>query len=37
VYVFPTGHSAFDVDERVRQVRSMLEFVDRYVPGSATA
>ncbi len=36
VYVFPTGHSAFDVDERVRQVRSMLEFVDRYVPGSAT-
>jgi dienelactone hydrolase len=34
VYVFPTGHSAFDVDERVRQVRSMLEFLDRYMPQS---
>jgi dienelactone hydrolase len=34
VYVFPTGHSAFDVDERVRQVRSMLEFLDRYLPQS---
>jgi acetyl esterase/lipase len=33
VYVFPTGHSAFDIDERVRQVGRMLEFLDRYVPG----
>lgn len=33
VYVFPTGHSAHDVDERVRQVRGMLDFLERYVPG----
>jgi dipeptidyl aminopeptidase/acylaminoacyl peptidase len=33
VYVFPAGHSAFDIDERVRQVGRMLEFLDRYVPG----
>ena len=33
VYVFPTGHSPFDVDERVRQVRKILEFLRRNVPG----
>jgi pimeloyl-ACP methyl ester carboxylesterase len=33
VYVFPTGHSPFDVDERIRQVRKALEFLGRHVPG----
>jgi dipeptidyl aminopeptidase/acylaminoacyl peptidase len=32
VYVFPTGHSSFDVDERVRQQRTILEFLRRHVP-----
>jgi dipeptidyl aminopeptidase/acylaminoacyl peptidase len=35
VYVFSTGHGSFDVDERVRQVRMMLEFLARHVPGVA--
>ena len=33
VYVYDTGHAAFDVDERVRQARLALEFVARHVPG----
>jgi dipeptidyl aminopeptidase/acylaminoacyl peptidase len=33
VYVFSTGHGSFDVDERVKQVRMMLEFLTRHVPG----
>jgi pimeloyl-ACP methyl ester carboxylesterase len=33
LYVFPTGHSPFDVDERVRQIRRVLDFLGRYVPG----
>jgi pimeloyl-ACP methyl ester carboxylesterase len=33
LYVFPTGHSPFDVDERVRQVREILAFLARSVPG----
>jgi hypothetical protein len=33
VYVFPTGHSPFDVDERIRQVQTILEFLARNVPG----
>jgi pimeloyl-ACP methyl ester carboxylesterase len=33
VYVFSTGHGSFDVDERVRQVRLILEFLGRHVPG----
>jgi hypothetical protein len=33
VYVFSTGHGSFDVDERVRQVRKVLEFLARHVPG----
>ncbi len=38
VYVFPTGHSSFDVDERVRQIRTILDFLARHVPGvGATA
>jgi dienelactone hydrolase len=32
VYVFPTGHSPFDVDERVRQVGKVLDFLARHVP-----
>jgi dipeptidyl aminopeptidase/acylaminoacyl peptidase len=35
VYVFETGHGSFDVDERVRQVRTILDFLDRNVPGPA--
>ena len=33
VYVFSTGHGSFDVEERVRQVRMVLEFLARHVPG----
>jgi pimeloyl-ACP methyl ester carboxylesterase len=33
VHVFPTGHSPFDVDEKIRQVRLILEFLARNVPG----
>jgi len=37
VCVFPTGHSPFDVDERVRQVRDILDFLSRHVPGVRAA
>jgi dipeptidyl aminopeptidase/acylaminoacyl peptidase len=33
VYVFPAGHSAFDTDERVRQVRKALAFLEENVTG----
>jgi dipeptidyl aminopeptidase/acylaminoacyl peptidase len=33
VYVFETGHGSFDVDERVRQVGTILAFLARHVPG----
>jgi len=33
VYVYETGHSSFDVDERVRQTRLILDFLARHVPG----
>jgi dipeptidyl aminopeptidase/acylaminoacyl peptidase len=33
VYVFATGHGSFDVDERVKQVRMVLDFLARHVPG----
>ena len=33
VYVFETGHGSFDVDERVRQVQTILGFLARHVPG----
>ncbi len=33
VYVFDAGHASFDVDERIRQVRLMLDFLSRHVPG----
>jgi dipeptidyl aminopeptidase/acylaminoacyl peptidase len=32
VHVFATGHSPFDVDERVRQIRRILDFLSRNVP-----
>jgi dipeptidyl aminopeptidase/acylaminoacyl peptidase len=32
VYRFATGHSSFDVEERIRQVRVILDFLDRHVP-----
>ena len=35
VYVYETGHSSFDVDERVRQVGTILDFLARHVPGVA--
>jgi dienelactone hydrolase len=31
MHVFPTGHSPFDIDERVRQVRKILDFLERCV------
>jgi pimeloyl-ACP methyl ester carboxylesterase len=37
VYVFPTGHSTFDADEKVRQVEKILDFLGRHVPGVQTA
>jgi acetyl esterase/lipase len=33
VYVYETGHSSFDVEERIRQVRTILEFLEEHVPG----
>ena len=33
VYVYETGHSSFDIGERVRQARLILEFLARHVPG----
>jgi len=33
VYLFPTGHSSFDIDENVRQQRLILDFFSRTVPG----
>ncbi len=37
VYVFPTGHSPFDVDEKARQIDKILDFLGRHVPGIRTA
>lgn len=33
VYVYETGHASFDVEERIRQVRAVLGFLARHVPG----
>jgi dipeptidyl aminopeptidase/acylaminoacyl peptidase len=33
VYVFETGHGSFDVEERIRQVTVILDFLARHVPG----
>ncbi len=32
VYTYSTGHASFDVDERVRQVGTILRFLERHVP-----
>jgi dipeptidyl aminopeptidase/acylaminoacyl peptidase len=32
LHVFPSGHSPFDIDERVRQVRLILDFLARSIP-----
>ena len=37
VYVFETGHGSFDVDERVRQVGMILDFLARHVDGVRAA
>ena len=37
VYIFETGHGSFDVDERVRQVGTILGFLGRHVPGLRVA
>jgi dipeptidyl aminopeptidase/acylaminoacyl peptidase len=34
VYVYETGHGSFDVEERVLQVRTILGFLTRHVPGT---
>jgi dipeptidyl aminopeptidase/acylaminoacyl peptidase len=36
VYVFETGHGSFDVEERIRQVRTILGFLARHVSGVAS-
>jgi dipeptidyl aminopeptidase/acylaminoacyl peptidase len=33
VYVYDTGHSSFDVEERVRQRALVLDFLARTIPG----
>jgi len=33
VYTYGTGHASFDVDERARQVATILAFLRRTVPG----
>ena len=33
VYLFGTGHGSFDTDEDVRQIRTILEFLAKHVPG----
>ncbi|MFO7571506.1 MAG: prolyl oligopeptidase family serine peptidase [Gaiellaceae bacterium] len=33
LYVFDTGHGSFDVEERIRQVRVILDFLGEHVPG----
>ena len=33
LYLFGTGHGSFDTDEDVRQVRTILEFLAKHVPG----
>ncbi|MEA2675070.1 MAG: hypothetical protein QOI92_2262 [Chloroflexota bacterium] len=33
LYLFATGHSSFDIDERIRQLGVVLDFLARTVPG----
>ncbi len=35
VYVFGTGHSSFDMEEEIRQLRAILDFLAKNVPSSA--
>jgi acetyl esterase/lipase len=35
LYLFGTGHSSFDIDERIRQLGVVLDFLARTVPGVA--
>jgi dipeptidyl aminopeptidase/acylaminoacyl peptidase len=37
VYVFETGHGSFDVDERVKQIGMILDFLARHVDGVRAA
>ena len=33
LYLFGTGHSSFDIDERIRQLGVVLDFLSKTVPG----
>ena len=33
LYLFPTGHAPFQIDERIAQVGVVLDFLARHVPG----
>ena len=33
LYLFGTGHSSFDIDERIRQLSTVMDFLVRTVPG----
>ena len=33
VYRYTTGHGSLDTDEEVRQIRTILDFLEREVPG----
>jgi hypothetical protein len=33
LYLFPTGHAPFQIDERINQTGIVLEFLARHVPG----
>lgn len=33
LYLFPTGHAPFQIDERIHQVAVVLDFLARHVPG----
>lgn len=33
LYLFPTGHSSFDIEERIRQLGVVMDFLARTVPG----
>ena len=33
LYLFGTGHSSFDIDERIRQLGIVLDFLSKTVPG----
>ena len=33
LYIYDVGHSSFDLDERVRQLALILDFLARHIPG----